>query len=80
LREGHARLASTGMARVKATREPVSPQRVVEVRFDQVSAGRFRHGTTLLRWRPDEAPRQCTVEQLPPARRVRGAAPWVSRP
>ena len=37
---------------------------VVEVQFDHVTGGRFRHGTTLLRWRPDKAPRQCTMEQL----------------
>jgi hypothetical protein len=23
----------------------------------------FQHGTRLLRWRPDKAPRQCTLEQ-----------------
>ena len=27
--------------------------------------GRFRHGTRLLRWRPDKAPRQCRYNQLP---------------
>lgn len=37
---------------------------VVEVEYDQFTAGRFRHGTKLLRWRPDKAPRQCTFEQL----------------
>jgi ATP-dependent DNA ligase len=48
---------------------PLRPELVVEVRYDQVTAGRFRHGTTLLRWRPDKAPAQCTFDQLaPPAR------------
>jgi ATP-dependent DNA ligase len=42
---------------------------VVEVRYDQVTARRFRHGTGLVRWRPDKAPRQCTFEQLAPALR-----------
>jgi ATP-dependent DNA ligase len=37
---------------------------VVEVSYDHVSGGRFRHGTGLVRWRPDKAPRQCTYEQL----------------
>ncbi|HEY0623430.1 ATP-dependent DNA ligase [Sphingomonas sp.] len=37
---------------------------VAEVRYDQVTAGRFRHGTRLLRWRPDKAPEQCTRDQL----------------
>jgi ATP-dependent DNA ligase len=44
--------------------EPLEPKLVVEVQFDHVTGGRFRHGTTLLRWRPDKAPRQCTMEQL----------------
>ena len=47
--------------------EPLRPELVVEVGFDQVTAERFRHGATLLRWRPDKAPRQCTVAQLAPA-------------
>jgi ATP-dependent DNA ligase len=44
--------------------EPLRAQLVVEVRFDQVSGQRFRHGTRLLRWREDKAPRQCTFEQI----------------
>ena len=44
--------------------QPLKPKLVVEVGFDHVTGGRFRHGTTLLRWRPDKAPRQCTMEQL----------------
>ncbi|SDP86625.1 ATP-dependent DNA ligase [Phyllobacterium sp. YR620] len=44
--------------------QPLKPQLVVEVRFDHVSGDRFRHGTKLLRWRPDKSPRQCTYEQL----------------
>lgn len=39
-------------------------QEVVEVVYDQVTGHRFRHGTRFLRWRPDKAPRQCTMEQL----------------
>ena len=34
---------------------PLSPQLVVEVSFDHVSGGRFRHGTRLIRFRPDKA-------------------------
>ncbi len=45
---------------------PLRPDLVVEVRYDQVTADRFRHGTGLVRWRPDKAPRQCTVDQLAP--------------
>ncbi len=44
--------------------EPLRPELVVEVRFDHVTGDRFRHGTKLLRWRPDKAPHQCTFEQL----------------
>jgi ATP-dependent DNA ligase len=43
---------------------PVRPEVVVEVSFDHVTAHRFRHATRLLRWRPDKAPRECTMEQL----------------
>lgn len=43
---------------------PVRPELVVEVGYDQVTAGRFRHGARLVRWRPDKAPRQCTDDQL----------------
>jgi ATP-dependent DNA ligase len=51
--------------------EPVRPELVVEVRFDHVTGDRFRHGTRLLRWRPDKAPRSCTMEQIaPPAAKV----------
>ena len=47
--------------------EPLPHELVVEVAFDHVSGGRFRHGTRLVRWRPDKAPAQCTREQLVPA-------------
>lgn len=45
---------------------PLRPDLVVEVRYDQVTAGRFRHGTGFARWRPDKAPAQCTCDQLAP--------------
>ncbi len=44
--------------------EPLRPELVVEVGFDHVSDQRFRHGTRLLRFRPDKAPEQCRMEQL----------------
>jgi ATP-dependent DNA ligase len=37
---------------------------VVEVCYDHFTGERFRHGTRLLRWRPDKAPKQCTMEQV----------------
>jgi len=43
---------------------PLKPELVVEVAYDQVTGGRFRHGTRLVRWRPDKAPQQCTMEQI----------------
>lgn len=44
--------------------EPLAPKLVVEVQYDHVTEGRFRHGTRFLRWRPDKAPKQCTIEQV----------------
>lgn len=44
--------------------EPLRPELVVEVGYDHVSGGRFRHGTRFLRWRPDKAPKQCRMDQL----------------
>ena len=46
------------------TWQPLKPELVVEVCYDHVSEGRFRHGTKLLRWRPDKAPGQCGLDQL----------------
>ena len=46
--------------------EPVEPKLVVEVRYDQITGRRFRHGTGFLRWRPDKDPKQCTFDQLAP--------------
>lgn len=44
--------------------EPLRAELVVEVGFDQVSDQRFRHGTRLIRRRPDKRPDQCRLEQL----------------
>jgi ATP-dependent DNA ligase len=44
--------------------EPLKPKLVVEVGYDHFDGGRFRHGTTLLRWRPDKSPSQCTMDQI----------------
>ncbi len=40
------------------------PELVIEVSYDQVSAGRIRHGTKLLRWRDDKPPHDCLLNQL----------------
>jgi ATP-dependent DNA ligase len=44
--------------------QPLKPKLVVEVCYDHFSGGRFRHGTRLMRWRPDKAPGQCGMEQV----------------
>jgi ATP-dependent DNA ligase len=44
--------------------QPLKPKLVVEVCYDHFTGERFRHGTRLLRWRPDKAPRQCTLDQV----------------
>lgn len=51
---------------------PLKPKLVIEVCYDHFSGERFRHGTSILRWRPDKSPRQCTFEQL----EQRVADPW----
>jgi ATP-dependent DNA ligase len=44
--------------------QPVRPKLVVEVEYDHFTGGRFRHGTHLLRWRPDKKPKDCTLDQV----------------
>jgi ATP-dependent DNA ligase len=43
---------------------PLGPELVCEVRYDYFNQGRFRHGTKLLRWRPEKDPRACTFSQV----------------
>jgi ATP-dependent DNA ligase len=47
----------------------VRPELVVEVRYDKLEKRRLRHGTKLLRFRPDKDPEQCTWRELRPPRR-----------
>lgn len=56
--------------------EPLRPHLVAEIQYDQFTAGRFRHGTRLLRWRPDKAPTQCTFAQVRP---IRPPAPFIAQ-
>jgi ATP-dependent DNA ligase len=44
--------------------QPLKPRLVVEVCYDHFTGERFRHGTRLMRWRPDKSPKQCTLEQV----------------
>lgn len=65
------RWGSSGLEEV-----PIRPELVVEVRYDKWQGRRFRHGTRLLRFRPDKDPDQCTVEQVRP--RPKPGDPTVS--
>ena len=42
----------------------VRPEAVIEVRYDKWEGSRFRHGTRLMRFRPDKDPDECTLEQV----------------
>jgi ATP-dependent DNA ligase len=44
--------------------QPLRPKLVIEVSYDHFSGDRFRHGTRLMRWRPDKSPKQCTMDQV----------------
>jgi ATP-dependent DNA ligase len=48
---------------------PVRPELVVEVRYDKLEKSRFRHGTRLIRFRPDKDAAQCTWREVRPPRR-----------
>ena len=52
--------------------EAVRPDLVCEVEYDYFSQGRFRHGSKFLRWRPDKAPEQCTMDQVLPPKKRKG--------
>ncbi len=43
---------------------PVEPGVVVQISYDQLEGGRFRHATRFERWRPDKPAEECTMEQL----------------
>ena len=66
--EGFTGAAPGGPSRWSTERSaewtPLRHELVVEVRYDHVTGERFRHGTKLVRWRPDKDPRQCTMDQL----------------
>jgi len=48
----------------------LKPKLVVEVRYDKLEKRRFRHGTKLIRFRPDKDPEQCTWREVRPPRRA----------
>jgi ATP-dependent DNA ligase len=57
---GHSRWST----KLSSEWQPIKPKYVVEVSYDHFTGGRFRHGTSILRWRPDKKPAQCTFEQV----------------
>jgi ATP-dependent DNA ligase len=46
------------------TWEPIRPVLVVEVAYEHMQSGRFRHMAHFHRWRPDRNPDTCTFAQL----------------
>jgi ATP-dependent DNA ligase len=60
--------AETGRSRFSASKDvsfvPLRPERVLEVRYDQLEGMRFRHTVQFDRWRPDREARSCTFSQL----------------
>ena len=44
--------------------EPLSIERVCEVKYDHLQGDRFRHAAIFLRWRPDKRPQDCRYDQL----------------
>ena len=44
--------------------EPLRPELVVEVAYEHMQGGRFRHMAQFRRWRIDKKPSDCTYEQL----------------
>ena len=50
--------------------QALKPKLVVEVRYDKLEKHRFRHGTKLVRFRPDKDPDQCTWREVRPPRKA----------
>lgn len=65
---GDAVRGQTDRSRFSASKDThfvaLRPERVVEVKFDQLEGHRFRHVVGFLRWRPDRDPRSCTIDQI----------------
>jgi len=66
--QGDAVKGSTDRSRFSGNKDMsfvrLRPERVVEVKFDQMEGPRFRHSVTFLRWRPDRDPLSCTAAQV----------------
>ncbi|MEJ1156129.1 ATP-dependent DNA ligase [Microbacterium marmarense] len=66
--EGEAAKGATDRSRFSGSKDvtfvQLRPERVLEVRYDQLEGHRFRHTAQFERWRPDRDARSCTYEQL----------------
>jgi ATP-dependent DNA ligase len=66
--QGEAVKGATDRSRFSSSKDVsfvrLRPERVVEVKFDQMEGARFRHTVTLLRWRPDRDPESCSAAQV----------------
>ncbi len=66
--DGDALTGESERSRFTASKEVsfvrLRPERVLEVRYDQLEGHRFRHTVQFTRWRPDRDPRSCTFGQL----------------
>ncbi|WP_040166734.1 ATP-dependent DNA ligase [Microbacterium gorillae] len=66
--DGSVATAAGERSRFSAGRDttfvPLRPERVLEVRYDQLEGARFRHTVQFERWRPDRTPDSCRLEQL----------------
>ncbi|MCT9818924.1 ATP-dependent DNA ligase [Microbacterium sp. W1N] len=66
--DGHAVTGESERSRFTASKDVsfvrLRPERVLEVRYDQLEGSRFRHTVQFERWRPDRDPASCTYAQL----------------
>ena len=66
--DGDAVVGETDRSRFSASKDVsfvrLRPERVLEVRYDQLEGMRFRHTVQFERWRPDRDATSCTFEQL----------------
>ncbi|MDE9366839.1 ATP-dependent DNA ligase [Luteipulveratus sp. YIM 133132] len=66
--DGEAVTGETDRSRFSSSKDVsfvrLRPERVVEVKFDQLEGARFRHAVGFLRWRPDRDPESCLLEQV----------------
>ncbi len=49
---------------------PLRPTDVVEVAYEGLLSGRFRHSSRFVQWRPDRTPESCTYDQFEPLEQI----------